>query len=59
MIHYLGKGIVNLAATGGRNRWQPVPRPCVGSASQMSNLTHERAIVLMDALSEFKKVRNN
>ncbi len=59
MIHYLGEGTVNLATTRGCNRWQPVPGPRVGSAPQMSYLTHERTVVLMDALGEFQKVWNN
>jgi hypothetical protein len=59
MIHYFGKSAVNLAAARGRNRWQPVPGSCIGPAPQMSDLAHERTIVLMNALSELLEVRDD
>ena len=59
MVHYFREGTVNLAATRRRDRWQPVPGPCVGAAAKMRYLAHERTVVLMDALGEFKKVWNH
>jgi hypothetical protein len=58
-IHHLGKTTVDLAAARGGNRRQPVPGLCIGPAPQVSYLAHERAVVLMNALGKFLKVRNN
>ena len=59
MVQFLGEATINLAAARGRDRWQPVPGPRIGTAPQVSDLTHQRTIVLVHALGKFLKVRNN